>query len=95
MQKDCEPAHFSPGQLVRSKQGRDQGEHYLVMQIKDNILFLTDGRKRGVKNPKKKNARHVQRTLKVAADLGLLWQNGAHVSDENVRESLHSLLRED
>ncbi|MCL2678128.1 MAG: KOW domain-containing RNA-binding protein, partial [Clostridiales bacterium] len=72
MQKDNEPAQFSPGQLVRSKQGRDQQQYYLVMQIKDDFLFLTDGRKRGVKNPKKKNARHVQKTLRVAADLGLL-----------------------
>ena len=94
MQNDCEPTHFSPGQLVRSKQGRDNGQYYLVMQIKDNFLSLTDGRKRGVKNPKKKNARHLQKTLKVAADLGILWQNGAHVSDENVRGSLQSLLSE-
>lgn len=77
------------GRLVRSKSGRDKGRYYLVLARAADILYLADGQKRTIANPKKKNYRHVQIVHKVAADLmnkkngelpsdletALLWQN--------------------
>ena len=36
-----------PGQLVRSRAGRDKGRHYLVIKaLSPREVLLTDGRKR-------------------------------------------------
>ncbi|MGI5891209.1 MAG: RNA-binding protein [Bacillota bacterium] len=83
-----------PGQLVRSKQGRDQGEFYLVYAITNDCLWLVDGRKRRVENPKKKNRRHLQHINKVAADFADMLAKGQPVTNEDVRRAMSNLLDE-
>ncbi|MGI6361278.1 MAG: RNA-binding protein [Bacillota bacterium] len=80
------------GQLVRSKQGRDQGKFYLVYAIDGTTIWLIDGRKRSVSNPKKKNRCHLQHFNKVAADLVDLLVNEKPVTNEDVREAISRLL---
>ena len=56
-----------PGQLVRSKAGRDRGRHYLVIKvIGPREVLLSDGRKRPLARPKKKNVAHLQPYLRFA-----------------------------
>lgn len=51
-----------PGQLVRSRAGRDRGKHYLVIKIMNSReVLLADGRSRPLARPKKKNVIHLQR----------------------------------
>ncbi|MGB4682778.1 MAG: RNA-binding protein [Firmicutes bacterium] len=51
-----------PGQLVRSKAGRDKGKHYLVIKVNSpREVLLADGRSRPLSRPKKKNVIHLQR----------------------------------
>ncbi len=51
-----------PGQLVRSRAGRDRGKHYLVIKIiNPREVLLADGRSRPLARPKKKNVIHLQR----------------------------------
>ena len=59
------------GQLVYSTQGRDQGQAYLVYKIAEtgDYVYLVDGKKRTLKNPKKKNIKHIARTNWIADDL--------------------------
>lgn len=53
---------LKPGQLVRSKAGRDKGKHYLVLKVVDSTrALLVDGRGRSLTRPKKKNIAHLQR----------------------------------
>ncbi|HOB29118.1 MAG: KOW domain-containing RNA-binding protein [Dethiobacteria bacterium] len=50
-----------PGQLVRSRAGRDKGSHYLVIRvISPREVLLSDGRRRPLSRPKKKNVAHLQ-----------------------------------
>ncbi|MFY9258659.1 MAG: KOW domain-containing RNA-binding protein [Dethiobacteria bacterium] len=50
-----------PGQLVRSRAGRDKGRHYLVIRvISPREVLLSDGRRRPLSRPKKKNVAHLQ-----------------------------------
>lgn len=80
------------GQLVRSMAGRDKGRYYLVLAAADEkTLLLADGRKRPVKQPKRKNIRHLQFTHQVAADL-LHKTEGAFVRDEEIRAAMAVLL---
>ncbi len=52
---------LTPGQLVRSKAGRDKGKHYLVLKVVDQTrVLLVNGGDRPLKHPKKKNVAHLQ-----------------------------------
>ena len=46
---------LKPGQLVRSRAGRDKGKHYLVIEvISPREVLLVNGRSRPLSRPKKK-----------------------------------------
>ncbi|SES89359.1 KOW domain-containing RNA-binding protein [Anaerobranca gottschalkii] len=47
------------GILVRSKQGRDKDKIYLVLDVKDERVYLVDGKVRTIKRPKVKNPKHI------------------------------------
>ena len=81
---------FTIGQLVRSKKGRDRGSFYLVIGIEKSVLLLSDGRKRGLSHPKRKNMLHVQPTRKIAADFARQALLGSP-RDEQIRQGLISL----
>ena len=81
------------GRLVRSKSGRDKGRYYLVLASAADILYLADGQKRTIANPKKKNIRHVQIVHKVAADL-MNKKNGELPSDLEIRAAMAELMKE-
>jgi ribosomal protein L14E/L6E/L27E len=51
---------FEAGQLARSKQGRDKEHLYVVVGKDSRFLYVADGQKWTVSNPKKKNSRHLQ-----------------------------------
>ena len=59
------------GQLVRSIAGRDHNHYYLVCGLDEDgrLLYLVDGIKRGLKNPKPKNVAHVQVVNKISHEL--------------------------
>ena len=82
------------GQLVRSLSGRDKDKYYLVLGREGDTLYLSDGRKRGVQNPKKKNIRHVQRCNRIAADTVATAQ-GRQLRDEEIRAGLNQLLADE
>jgi ribosomal protein L14E/L6E/L27E len=80
------------GQLVRSRAGRDKGKYYLVLAAADEkTLLLADGRKTPVKQPKRKNIRHLQFTRQVAADLSRKRQDEP-VRDEEIRAAMAAML---
>lgn len=57
------------GQFCISKQGRDKGKLYIVYEIVDeDYVLLLDGKYRKIKNPKKKNIKHLQRINDIVKD---------------------------
>ncbi len=48
------------GDVVKSLKGRDEGLIYAVIRIENGIAYLANGRNRTVKNPKKKNEKHLE-----------------------------------
>lgn len=52
---------FVPGQFCTSKQGRDKDKVYVIYEIVDeDYVLLVDGIYKNIKNPKKKNIKHLQ-----------------------------------
>lgn len=50
---------FAKGMVVKSVQGHDKGEHYLVVATDERFVYLANGKNRKLAGPKKKNKRHV------------------------------------
>ncbi len=74
------------GQLVCSRKGRDRGRYYLVLEISDdNLVYLVDGEKRRMGNPKQKNVKHLQVFPAIAEDLVQHWETGQNPKSSEVR----------
>ena len=82
------------GRLVRSKQGRDKGKYYLILSYEaaNKIIWLVDGQKRGLNNPKKKNCQHVQIVHKKAEELAQRTAAGKAVSNQDIYRFLQELV---
>ncbi len=51
-----------PGQIVKSKAGRDKGQFLVVVEILCDRTKVADGRKRKLASPKLKNPMHLEPT---------------------------------
>lgn len=52
---------YAPGMIVRSRSGHDKGRLYIVIGAeREDYLLLSNGKKRTLVNPKRKNVKHVQ-----------------------------------
>ena len=57
---------LSPGRIVLSLAGRDQGRLFVVLQeLDDQFVLIADGSLRGVDRPKKKRRKHLRATASV------------------------------
>ena len=50
------------GQVVRALAGHDSGGFYVVLALRDDRVYLADGRQRKLAKPKAKNVKHIQKT---------------------------------
>lgn len=48
------------GMLAKSKAGHDKGKTYLIIKEEEQYVYLADGEKRTLADPKKKNKKHLQ-----------------------------------
>lgn len=48
------------GMLARAKAGHDAGKIYMIIDVKDEYVYLADGKIRKLSDPKKKKNKHVQ-----------------------------------
>ena len=46
--------------LARSRAGRDKGTLYLVLERTEKTVLLTDGKRKKLARPKRKNRKHVE-----------------------------------
>jgi len=58
-----EHAGLSPGDIVRSRRGKDEGQLAVVIALEgDRIALVADGDKRRFDRPKRKNVLHLEPT---------------------------------
>lgn len=76
------------GQVVFSAAGHDQGSFYVVVQVDgDGACRIADGKRRQLRDPKRKNPKHLRPTDSVI-DLTNIG------SDKALRRALAALRRE-
>ena len=51
------------GCVVKSLAGRDRDRFYAVLATDENYVYLADGKLHRLAQPKRKNPRHLQKTL--------------------------------
>ena len=50
---------FIKGLVVISKTGRDEGQFYMVVRIEDEFIWVADGKRKKMSDPKRKNIKHL------------------------------------
>lgn len=77
------------GSVVTAIMGHDAGERFLVIKEDDAYVYLCDGRKRTIANPKKKKKKHVEVCGAVASqELVAKLTGAAKVYDHEVIHAL-------
>ena len=77
---------YPKGQLVRSRQGRDQNKLYIVTASDDQFLYVANGIKWTVSNPKRKNPLHTQK-INIRMD--------AEITDADIVKAIQKLKKTD
>ena len=70
------------GNVVISSAGHDCGRFMVVVGADDGFVFVADGKERKLDSPKKKNIKHVRRTLSTIELEGL--------TDKKLRQTLRA-----
>ena len=87
---------LEPGQIVISTQGRDKGSPFIVIEIKETnhgtYVYLADGKKRKVHQPKRKNIKHLQATQLKNGEIGKRLQAGLGVTNSEIRKIIAGLM---
>lgn len=82
---------ISLGQIVESVAGRDAHQIYLTVGISGKFIQVSNGRDKPVKEPKKKNIRHVRVYRQVSEFIANKLRSGEKVTDEEIRRVLGNL----
>lgn len=79
---------YTVGQVVYSKCGHDKGKAFIVTEIDEDFLYLTDGKSRKMDKPKKKKTKHVQITNYYDDELKTKIENGEYLLDADFVKAL-------
>jgi len=82
------------GQIVRSTNGRDEGQYYLVLSVNEKSANLVDGKAKKLSNPKKKNVAHLQATTVINTEIANKITNNLKVNDQMIYHSLYEYKKE-
>lgn len=70
---------YEQGMTAWSRAGHDCGQLYVIIDVTEEYVFLSDGRLKPLENPKRKNKKHIQAVRKIpeelAAEARENWKN--------------------
>lgn len=52
--------NYEAGQIVKSLAGHDKDCIYMIVRAEGSFIWVADGKRRRLENPKRKNTAHVQ-----------------------------------
>ena len=82
------------GRMALSIAGHDRGKYYLITGMENGFARLVDGRIHKMKNPKKKNCKHIQIYDKVFTESEILkfYENPVW-ADNMIREKADQMFK--
>ncbi|AZO96524.1 KOW domain-containing RNA-binding protein [Halocella sp. SP3-1] len=82
-------SRFELGDLVISTAGRDEGKYYLVVKIVDeDYIQVSDGDKKRIENPKRKNIKHVRPAGYHFEEISIWLLEGKRVRNEDIKKAI-------
>ena len=79
---------YSYGDVVISKNGRFKDKLFVVLKCDGQFAYLADGKSRRLKNPKKKNIKHLE---KVECINNMINNVPQYAVDASIRRNLKNL----
>ncbi len=81
-----------PGQIVKSRAGRDKDRYFVIVDIVDSEhLLLADGDLRKMDKPKKKKTKHVSKMNIVLDSIKEKLEQGEKITNAELRRHLKNL----
>ena len=80
--------------FAKSLAGHDHGILYIICELEKEYVYLTDGKRRSLANPKKKKIKHVQIDYNISELLTQMTAKGQIVRDEDIRKALKLKTKE-
>lgn len=78
---------YERGMLAWSRAGHDCGQLYVILDVQDDFVYLTDGRLKPIEKPKKKRKKHIQIIRKIPDEL-------AGIAEDSLRnEDIRRVIR--
>lgn len=76
------------GVIVKAIAGKEKNQVFVVVDVKDNYVYLADGKRVKYQKPKKKSVKHIQKasTKKFAVET-------LEIKDEKVNASIRNFLK--
>ena len=60
------------GGVVTSLQGHDEGNFYVIVEVRGDRVLVADGVKRRLENPKKKSVKHIRLLPRNISEAGIV-----------------------
>lgn len=79
------------GMFAMSKAGHDKGTVYIIVKETKEYVYVSDGKLKGIINPKKKNIKHIQIIKKSDEILREKLINGKQIYNEEIRKAIGGL----
>lgn len=76
------------GCMAKSLAGHDKDSIYVIIEEKENYVYLSDGKYRLIDNPKKKKVKHIEIIEYLDKDLFDKINNNIEVRNEEIKRSL-------
>lgn len=79
---------FEVGMMAKSLSGHDKDSLYIIMDIKDDFVFLVDGRIRTLEKKKKKRKKHIQIIYEKPQIIVEKLENNETIQNEDIKRSI-------
>ena len=85
--------NIAPASLVKVTAGRDKDKYFAVISKEDNnYLNICDGRRRKIKNPKKKKIKHLENLNYSLNLIKEKLERGNEISNSDIKKSIREGL---
>lgn len=76
---------FEVGMLATSKAGHDINTLYVIIRVDNEYLYLVNGKNHSLKNPKRKNIKHIQVIHYVNEDFQNKLTSNNKIQNEDIK----------
>lgn len=81
------------GMPARSLAGHDKNKLYIIIRTDEEYVWLVDGIRRTLENPKKKRKKHIQAVRRIPEPLKAVLEKGQTLCNEHIIQAIQSESR--